>query len=429
MSAAAESYARRIAWFHQARFGMFIHFGPYALLRRGEWTMYTERMPASEYAALADSFRPDPQAPQRWVEAAVRAGMRYAVLTTRHHDGYCLFDSRHSAFTSTRCAARQDITAAFVSACRAAGLKVGLYYSLGDWRFPGWLEPGRHRDSAQALVEQAHRQVEELMTGYGAIDLLWYDGSGVDLAKAGVGSIAEFWRARELNAMVRRLQPGILINNRAGTDEDLDTPEQQVTASSLGRGWECCMTTNVWGGWGYIPHHATRRTAPQILQHLIESAAGEGNFLLNIGPRPDGGIPAADGAILDSLGGWLALHGEAIYGSQGCELMGGCRPWIGHVPFNQFGRWTRRGTTAYLHCLHWPGAELSMPLVATRALSAEVLGTGIRLGLGTASNGRLRITGLPEEPPFPISVIKVEFADVPLSCEEPDKAAWLAGAV
>jgi len=422
------AYADRIRWFHEARFGLFLHFGLYSLLRRGEWVMYTERIPAAEYALLARAFRPDPKAPERWADAAVRAGMKYAVLTTRHHDGFCLYDSRVSSFSSAACAAKQDITATFVNACRRAGLKVGLYYSLGDWRFPGWLEPGKYPDSAQAMVGQAHQQVAELMSNYGKIDLLWYDGNGIDLEKAGVGSIAEFWRAEELNAGVRTRQPGILINNRAGTDEDLDTPEQRVTVSKIGRGWECCMTTNVWGGWGYIEHHATKRTVPQLLQHLIETAAGEGNFLLNIGPQPDGTIPADDAARLRAIGRWLAVHGEAIYGSEGCELIGGCRPWIGTEPFNQFGRWTRRGTTAYLHCLVWPGETLMMPLVASRAISAEVLGNAAKLTLKRRSNGRLVISGLPAKPPHPISVIKVEFAEVPRSIEEPDHAAWLQGA-
>ncbi len=423
------SYAARIRWFHQARFGMFIHFGLYSLLRRGEWTMYTERIPTKEYASLANDFNPDSKAPERWVEAAVEAGMKYAVLTTRHHDGFCLYDSRVSRFTSTRTAAAKDLTAAFVEACRRAGLKVGLYYSLCDWRFPGCFEPGLHPESAVAMVDQAHQQVSELMSDYGTIDMLWYDGSGVDLKKAGAESIAAFWRSEELNATVRRLQPRILINNRAGTDEDLDTPEQHVAASSSGRGWECCMTTNVWGGWGFIEHHATKRTVPQLLQHLVETAAGEGNFLLNIGPRPDGSIPDDDLARLRGMGEWLRIHGEAIYDSQGCDLMGGRRPWIGDVPFNQFGRWTRRGTTAYLHCLVWPGEEMAMPLVASTAVGAELLGTGQKLRISRRSNGRMVVSGLPACPPCPVSVIKVDFDEIPRGLPEDNRAAWLDGLV
>ena len=163
-------------WFHEARFGIYVHFGLYSLLGRGEWTMYSERIPASEYARLADDFHPDPGCAEEWVAAAKAAGAKYMVLTTRHHEGFCLFDSKFSDFTSVKHGCKRDIVAEYVTAARAAGLKVGLYYSLLDWRFPGYFEPAMFPENKTLLVEYVHSQVCELMTNYGQIDLLEYDG-------------------------------------------------------------------------------------------------------------------------------------------------------------------------------------------------------------------------------------------------------------
>jgi len=424
-----QPYEKRIEWLHKARFGLFVHFGPYSQLGHGEWAMWSERIPAAEYAEMADNFNPKNFDADAWAENAVKAGMKYAVFTTRHHDGYCLFDSSVSDFSSVKKAPKRDFTAEFVKAFRKAGLKVGLYYSLVDWRFPGAFEPGKHPESAKRMVEQAHSQVVEIMSNYGKIDVLWYDGCGIDLDKAGVKSVAEFWRSEELNAKVRNLQPNILINNRAGVNEDLDTPEQQVKACAPGRGWETCMTINVWGGWSYIPGHATRRTAPQLIQHLVETAAGEGNFLLNIGPRGDGSFANEDTKILEAIGEWLKTNGEAIYGSQGCALIGGRTAWIGDVPFNSLGRWTRKGKTAYLHCLVWHDKCLSIPLVKTRVKSVSLLASDAKLSFEQRSNGRLLISGLPSKPPQAVNVVKVVFTDVPESLDEPEKAAWIEGRI
>ena len=221
------AYAERMAWFHQARFGMFIHWGLYSVLSRGEWVMLAERIPKEEYAKLAEQFNPGDFSADAWVKLAQEAGMKYIVLTTRHHDGFCLFDSKVSDFTSVKTAAKRDFVAEYVEACRKAGMRVGLYYSLLDWRFPGYHE-GREKNptSTAAMVEQAHSQVKELMGDYGKIDVLWYDGGwvpGVD-----VKDVAQYWRAEELNRMVRELQPEIITNNRSGQDEDIDTRNKML---------------------------------------------------------------------------------------------------------------------------------------------------------------------------------------------------------
>jgi alpha-L-fucosidase len=211
------TYEERMQWFHKARFGLYIHYGLYSLLGRGEWTMYSERISPAEYAVLADSFRPDPGAAKEWCEAAKLAGAEYVVLTTRHHEGFSLFDSKYSDFTSAKHGCRRDIVREYVTAAREAGLKVGLYYSLLDWRYPGYFEPEKYPESKAALVEYVHNQVRELMTGYGQIDLLEYDGGWMHDLDPDKQKQIDFWRADELNAMVRQLQPQIIVLEGSST--------------------------------------------------------------------------------------------------------------------------------------------------------------------------------------------------------------------
>jgi alpha-L-fucosidase len=411
-----ESYAERLRWFHEARFGMFIHWGLYALPGRGEWVMFSERIRPSDYAKLTRRFNPQKFDAHAWAALAAEAGMKYAVLTARHHDGFCLYDSHVSDFTSVQTAARRDFVAEYVAAFRAAGLRVGLYYSLLDWRFPGYFEPERHPASAAALVEQAHAQVRELLTQYGRIDVLWYDGDWIAHGLKKV-DIAAFWRAAELNAMARSLQPQILINNRCGLAEDLDTPEQHITASAPGRGWESCMTIGDASGWGYMRHNPNLKTVAQLVQHLVAAAAGEGNLLLNVGPRPDGALRREEVLRLQALGRWLRANGESVYGSQRQFTQA-----AGHL-----GSWTRKGTTGYLHVFHWPGSTAVVPCIGQPVKAVSLLATGAPVAFRQEYNGRLVLTGLPGRPPDPAdTVIKVEFETEPQSITETDLAAWLS---
>lgn len=413
MPSAKSSYSERMQWFHEARFGLFIHWGLYSLLERGEWVMSEERIPKAEYAKLAERFNPKKFDAFAWAKMAAQAGMKYAVLTTRHHDGFCLFDSQVSDFTSVKTAAKRDFVAEYVDAFRRAGLKVGFYYSLLDWRFPGYWDTKAHPESAQAMVEQYHAQVRELMTNYGKIDVLWYDGHWIN----GEDNLARFWRSKEINAWVREKQPHILINNRSGVDEDLDTPEQHVTASKPGRGWESCMTIGDSCGWGYIRNNPNMKTLPQLLQHLVTAAAGAGNFLLNVGPKPDGTIRNRERKRLQAMGEWLKVNGEAIRGSQRCALKNG-----------MLGLWTAKGKTGYLHVFRWPGREAVIPLVRSKVQAATLLATGKAVEFRQEHNGRLVLSRLPKNPPHPaVSVIKVEFITKPACQSENDRAAWLEG--
>ena len=419
------TYQQRMRWFHQARFGMFIHWGLYSIPGRGEWTMLTDRTPQDEYARLAEQFKPSKFDPQAWAALAAQAGMKYMVFTSRHHDGYCLYDSKVSDFTSVKCAAGRDFVAEYVRACRQAGLRVGLYYSLLDWRFKGYWEHRRYKLSAAAMVKQVHDQVRELLTNYGRIDYLFFDGEwipGIEHSRHLKGIIASsaaahFWQSTKLLAMVRRLQPHIIVNNRTALKGDVDTPEQQVTASAAGRGWESCMTLGDSAGWGYIRNNPNMKTAPQLLQHLITAAAGEGNFLLNIGPKADGAVRTEEVRRLQEIGRWMKTNGQSIYGSQRCDLSAG-----------MIGTWTRKGKTGYLHLFRYPGQEAVVPMVATKAISAQLLSTGAPLRIHRVSNGRLILAGLPSRPPHPhVNTVKVRFAEEPKPLPERNKALWLEG--
>ena len=423
------TYKERMKWFHEARFGIYIHFGLYSLLGRGEWTMYSERIPADEYARLADRFNPAPGCAEEWAAVAKRAGAKYMVLTTRHHEGFCLFDSKYSDYTSAKHGCKRDIVREYVEAARAAGLKVGLYYSLLDWRYPGYFEPEKYPKSKKELVKYVHNQVRELMTNYGKIDLLEYDGGWMaNYPHDSKEQRVEFWNARELNAMVRELQPEIIINNRSGLQEDIDTPEQVVKASGAGRAWESCMCIGDSCCWGYTRFNPNWKTPVQLVQHLVNAATGEGNYLLNIGPQPDGRIRIEEIERLSAIGDWLRNNGEAVYGSKRCDLVGCCTP--DSVDLNLQGPWGRKKNTGYWFCFRWPGSQATAVRVATKPLKVTILGNDKTAYPFTwdAETQRMTVTGLPGIPPDPkCTVLKVQFEEEPKRGYEADKSAWLSG--
>ncbi|KQV90226.1 hypothetical protein ASD15_23165 [Massilia sp. Root351] len=265
-----EDPAARVKWWRGARFGMFIHWGLYSVPGRGEWVQWNEQIPVGEYARLADQFKPGDVNFDTWAETAKAAGMKYVVLTARHHDGFALFDDGANPFTSVSTGARRDLVADYVKAVRKAGLGVGLYYSPMDWRFPGYFFPDLQRDSAEAMREQYHRQVEKLMAGYGKIDVLWFDGGeanwlnfGADWKDAGAhpkwvarprgqqykGGFS--WQHDKVYSTIRRLQPQVLMNGRADMPEDFASREGDGALGDFDnqRPWELCTT--IAGAWGY----------------------------------------------------------------------------------------------------------------------------------------------------------------------------------
>jgi alpha-L-fucosidase len=382
-----------MGWFEQARFGMFIHWGLYALLGHGEWALNRERIPLGEYIKFAAKFKPRNYDPKTWAQLAVDAGMRYVVLTTKHHEGFCLWDSKVCKFNSANSAAGNDLLAGYVAAVRSAGLKVGFYYSLGDWYNPDWAAGWKGDVEARVrFMQYTHALVRELMTQYGQIDVLFYD-----LPQC--YSAAE-WRSVELNAMVRQLQPQIIINNRAMTTEDYATPEQHVAAAPRGRMWECCMTLN--RHWGYCPTDRDYKSPQTIVLTLASVASGAGNLLLNVGPDAEGQIPVESEAILRRVGQWLHVHGESIYGSERHSL-----------PWNLWGPTTVKGNTMYLHLEDCFGTNLVVGGLTKRVLAATVLGTEQRLCVDQRSTQTI-ITGLPDQLPDElVRVVKLELDGPP----------------
>ena len=382
----------RMQWWQEARFGMFIHWGVYSLPARGEWVMYQEHIPRQEYAPLADKFTARRYDPDAWVNLAKQSGMKYMVLTTRHHDGYSLFDSQVSDFTAPKTAPRRDLIQEYVEACHRGNMRVGFYYSLLDWRYPAYFRgPYADPDGWDQLVEYAHAQVRELCSNYGKIDVLWYDG--------GWPYTAEDWRSEELNSKVRQLQPEIIINNRSQLPEDFDTPEQHVRASGPGRPWEACMTLN--DSWGYNAADDNWKPPSQVIKLLVRCAGGGGNLLLNVGPKPDGTIPGESARILRDVGRWMERNGGAIYGAT--------RSTIG----SSTGMSTLKGSTLYLHVVRWPGREIAFSRIASKVRSVHLMESGREVRF-EQHDDRLLLRGLARYAPSPLdTVIVVELEGPP----------------
>ncbi|MES2277521.1 MAG: alpha-L-fucosidase [Bacteroidota bacterium] len=325
---------QRMAWWTDARFGMFIHWGLYSLPARHEWVKNYEHLNNDQYQKYFDIYNPDLFDPKAWAKQAKAAGMKYAVLTTKHHEGFCLFDSKFTDYKSTNTAAKRDLVREYVNAFRAEGIKVGFYYSLLDWHHPDYtvdrnhpLRPANGSDTAYARLNKGKdmakyrqylkNQITELLTNYGKIDILWADFSFND--KAGHGKGKDDWGSVELLKLIRKLQPGIIVNNRLDLGEykdgaDFVTPEQ-VKSSELekykGKVWETCQTFS--GSWGYYRDENTWKTHRQLLDLLITSVSNGGNLILNVGPTARGEFDYRATNALDSLGKWMHSNSKAIY--------------------------------------------------------------------------------------------------------------------
>jgi alpha-L-fucosidase len=378
-------HERRIAWWRQAKFGMFIHWGLYSILGREAWAMGDEDIPLLEYEQLASEFRPLPNVARTWARLAHAAGMHYMVLTTKHHEGFCLFDTKLTDYCAPKHHAGRDLVREFADAARAEGLRVGFYYSLMDWHHPDWRNANADTAARERFVTYTHRQIRELMSNYGKVDILWYD-MPIPLA-------ADGWRSEEMNRLALQLQPDIVINNRNLLGGDFSTPEQSTQAGKAD--WESCMTMN--DSWGYIPNDQNWKSPQQLLQNLVECTRDGGNYLLNIGPRPDGTVPAASVERLQTIGGWLRRNGEAVYATQPCRF-----------PHGNVGVYTRKGNTLFVHIYFWPGERMTVGGAKFKALSARFLANGLPVKFAQRGT-QLIFSDLPAQPPdTPITVIAVE---------------------
>ena len=347
-----------MAWWRDAKFGLFIHWGLYSIVGKGEWYVFNQQVDYREYKQLTKRFDAAKFDADAWALAAKNAGMKYMVMVARHHDGFALWDSPSSFehFTSMNSAAHRDFVADYTRACRAAGLRVGVYYSPLDWRFPGFFFPQMYRQNADALRDQTYAQVGELMGRYGKIDILWYDGG--DDRWLGLGGLEwkggwktrgfdtpylgkPLWEPEKLTASVRRLQPKVVMNDRSGWEGDFLSRESKMGDFDNARPWEKCSTLS--GGWGYMTGNTAPRALKDLLGELSHAVCRDGNLLLNVGPRPDGEIEPAQVKRLEEMGAWLKANGRCIYATRGGPLL----------PTEQFGS-VRTADAIYVHIWEWP---------------------------------------------------------------------------
>lgn len=410
----------RMDWWREARFGMFIHWGLYSVAG-GEWQGTRGNMiaswlqnelfiPPDQYsAALLPGFTATDYDPDAWAALANRAGMKYAVLTAKHHEGFSLFDSAHSEYDVMATPANRDVMGEYLDAFRNAGLKAGLYFSVIDWYHPEYPVDGMHplrnnpaavaepRDTA-AYVDFMHDQVEEIVTNYGPIDIMWWDFSYGNMQ-------GETWRADDLIDMVFQHQPQIVMNNRLFADilnstGDFATPEQFIPPNGLpGLDWETCMTIN--DTWGYKPHDLNFKSSTELIRNLVDIVSKGGNYLLNVGPRPDGSIPQPLIERLEDIGDWMDVNSESIYGTI-------ASPFASALPW---GRVTRKDdggetVTLYLHVFDWPQSqEIEVPSTGGPVFSVRTLAGDEPLDY-TATSGGTTIV-LPDQPAHPAATVLV----------------------
>jgi len=396
--------ADRMKWFHDARFGLFIHWGVYAVPARGEWYMNNGKVPAATYKAFAKDFTAAKYDPQAWAALAKEAGVKYVVLTAKHHDGFTLYDSAVSDWNAVKASgAGRDLIQPLADAVRAAGLKFGLYYSQSqDWINPGggtgntqpWDEAQKKGDFDEYLAKIALPQVREILDKYHP-SYLFFDTEYSMTPE----------RARPIFDLTCEY-PELIINNRLGGGVlgDTATPEQRIATDPLGRGFEVCMTIN--GSWGYNANDLRWKSAGQLIRNLSDISSKRGNYLLNVGPTAEGIIPEPEVERLKAMGKWLKTNGEAIYATEAGPIS----------PLAHWGRTTQKantkgGTTLYVHVWNWPAdGRLLLSGIKQPAISCRLLAGGEAVTSVNTAEG-LVIT-LPGTAPDPdVSVVAVEFAD------------------
>jgi alpha-L-fucosidase len=380
---------QRMGWWREARFGMFIHFGLYSVTEgRWEgkavpwlpcWMLHTTKAPLEEYVLLKDRFNPTEFDAERIVHLAQAAGMKYIVITTRHHEGFSLFDTKHSDFDVMAAPLKRDLMKEMAEACHKHKMRLGWYYSILDWyhpdytpRRPGDTRPADHADYGR-YVKFMKDQLRELLTNYGRIDILWFDGSWDPTFTNKQG--------QEIYDYVRGLQPGIIINNRlghGGDDEagDFGTPEQDIPLTSSGeKDWETCMT--IGDTWGFKRDDHNWKSSTTLIRMLADCASKRGNFLLNIGPKPDGTVPQPLVEHLEEIGKWITVNGQSVYGTKGGPYQRRL-PWGGVTKQDLAGNRVR----LYLHVFDWPeDGRLVVPRVANTPIAAFLLADPSRKSL------------------------------------------------
>jgi len=369
-------------WFTKARFGMFITWGLYALPARHEWVKKRECLSDAAYDRYFEHFDPDLYDPQVWAAEAKNAGMQYYVATTKHHEGFCLWDSPLTDYKATNTPARRDLLTPMVSAFREAGLRTGFYYSLIDWHHPEFPIDGYHpmrNDEAYRRSQQhrnirtytdyLHGQVRELLTRFGTIDILWLDFSySFEDWGWAKGKGKQDWQAEELMNLIRSIQPHVLVNDRMEIGGDIITPEQYQPRYGFEfndgpQAWEACQTMN--GSWGYDRDNLDWKPAEMLIKILIDSVSKNGNLLLNVGPNARGELPGRTIDRLREIGCWMRLHSRAIYNCGGSA----------YTPPPDC-RYTQNGRRIFLHIFSWPMRHLHLDGLAGQVEYAQFLHDG-----------------------------------------------------
>lgn len=394
----AASRDERMKWWREARFGMFIHYGLYSQVGRNEWVMACENVPPQEYEKLADTFCPKEGCCREWAKLAKEAGCKYMVLTTRHHEGFSLWNSKVNPYNSVNYGPHRDIVREFVDACREFDLKIGFYSTCMEWHHPDSGICAYDTEARRRYTQYLKDINTELLTQYGKIDILWYD----------VPSPMESWEgwdSLERNQFLRSLQPDIIINDRSRLDEDFGTPEEHITPSE--HDWEACMTFNGIS-WGYVdsdqalPYSYTPQRIVAMLQTCCERG---GNLLLNVGPKPDGSVPYEVIDPLKKVGEWLKVNGEAVYGMLN-------KTYGNEYQLNGVSRPSSKGNTIYMWNKIWApynGKMVLSGLFDTPEKISFIDGTPIKF---EKKGDRIFLYDLPEKNPDPIlniPLIKLEF--------------------
>lgn len=392
-------------WWEAARFGLFIHWGPVSL--KGTeigWSRGGERrgrggkgaIPVEVYDTLYKEFNPVDFNADAWVALAQDAGMKYLVFTSKHHDGFSMFDSQLTDYKITNSPFQRDVVKELADACHKAGLRVGFYYSPPDWHHPDY------RTSTHAkYIEYMHGQLREICTNYGQIDIIWFDG---------LGGTAEDWDSERLFKMIRELQPHVIINNRAGLPGDHDTPEQTIGRFQNDRPWESCIT--ICRQWAWKPND-NMKSLEECLDTLVRCAGGDGNLLFNVGPMPTGTIEPRQVERLKEMGAWLRQYGESIYGTRGGPYMPG--PW---------GATTSKGNRIYVHVLDWPEDGLVLPPLPKNIVASSLLTGGAATVSQVEDGVRIEVAETDRQP---IDTIVVLDLDGPAADIAPIK--WPSGSI
>jgi alpha-L-fucosidase len=380
----------RMAWFRDAKFGMFIHWGIYSV-PAGEWegkTSYAEwfqlqtKMPNAQYEKFAAEFNPVKFDAKAWAKCAHDAGMKYVVITAKHHDGFCMFDSKLTHYDIVDATPyHKDPMKELADAVRAEGMKFCFYYSVPDWHdrdFPQkYSQRGFHGDpdpnaDLDKYVQYVKGQIRELLTNYGPIGIIWFDGGGAFGKDEALK--AKLMHAQEIIDEIHQLQPDCLVNNRLGLPGDYGTPEQKIPGGKSDKPFEVCMTLNK--HWGYNKHDHNWKDEKVVVQNLADIASKGGNYLLNVGPTSEGVFPQPAVDILEKVGQWMKVNGESIYGTSASPLDA--------AP--QWGRVTQKGKTLYLHVFDWP-ADGKLVVKGVTGGKAYLLADRDRAGVKTESAG------------------------------------------